>query len=222
MSGPSDVVRQFLRVQFNLARRPLQLIESQVVVRYLPADTSARRSYERMLGALDGFAGRSLGDGAALDRSRALEARDQAVVAAEKLEAQATRLGEQAQGKADDEVAATRRRSEATRTTARKVTGTRAQATKDRQQASAQADRQAAAAKAAVDARATARRRNTEEARRSTQEGIAEREARATAPAKETLERAADTKKAATQQKADADRLGELSNAEKEQRRNST
>ena len=92
-----------LRVQYTIARYPLQLIEAQLGT-WLPSQAPVRLIYERGFGLLDRTAGRVLGDGDLERRGAALIERSGALARAEKLDAQAARI----ESRAEDELASKR------------------------------------------------------------------------------------------------------------------
>ena len=86
-----------LRLQYRLARLPLQLIEDRVMTR-LDAETPARLFYERSLGTLDAAVGSVLGDVNLQASGTALVDRSDALARAARLDAAAEAKRE----KADD------------------------------------------------------------------------------------------------------------------------
>ena len=60
-----------LRIQYRIARIPLQLIETNVVVK-MDAESPARLAYEHTLGSLDRAVGNLLGDRSLADRGETL------------------------------------------------------------------------------------------------------------------------------------------------------
>lgn len=84
-----------LRVQYKIARFPLQLIEDRVVSR-LDSEAPARLLYERSLGVLDATVGGLLGDPAIEKRGSALTERSEKLGRAAQLEEEATRKRQQA------------------------------------------------------------------------------------------------------------------------------
>ena len=82
----TEVPFAVLRVQYQIARFPLLLIEQQMAT-WLPAEAPARLFYERSLGALDTTVGSLLGDPELQNRGAALVERSDAVGHAAHLDA---------------------------------------------------------------------------------------------------------------------------------------
>lgn len=209
-----------LRVQYTIARYPLQVIEAQLGAR-LPSQARVRLIYERGCGLLDRTAGRVLGDGDLERRGAALLDRSGAVARAEKLDAQAARIA----SRAEDELASTRedsRRQEhaalAEQQHAREDAGRQAQERKDT--ARRQAQQQEKAAKDHADEVAAHRVQAAETTRRSAQSRIRDAENQSAAPAHAELADAADARKHAATKHATADRLEELADTTRADRRN--
>ena len=84
----ADLSRSVLRVQYQIARFPLQLIEEQLVTR-LDSEAPLRLFYERSLGALDAVAGNVLGVPALARRGATKIARSDKLMRAADLDAEA-------------------------------------------------------------------------------------------------------------------------------------
>ena len=99
----TDVPFAALRLQYQLARIPLQLIEAQMAA-WMGSEAPPRLFYERWLGGLDATVGNLLGDPKLEERSAALIDGSDALDRAAQLDATAT----QKQAQADDELKAKR------------------------------------------------------------------------------------------------------------------
>ena len=99
----TDVPFAALRLQYQLARIPLQLIEAQMAA-WMGSEAPPRLFYERWLGGLDATVGNLLGDPKLEERSAALIDGSDALDRAAQLDATAT----QQQAQADDELKAKR------------------------------------------------------------------------------------------------------------------
>ena len=108
-----DAPLAVLRIQYRIARLPLQIIEERVVAR-MGSETPARLLYERSLGMLDAAVGNALGDTRLEERGRALAERSDALSRASRLDATADEV--RRESNADLRAKATRRsRSSETR-----------------------------------------------------------------------------------------------------------
>ena len=99
----TDVPFAVLRLQYQLARIPLQLIEAQMAA-WMGSEAPPRLFYERWLGGLDATVGNLLGDPKLEERGAALIDGSDALDRAAQLDATAT----QKQAQADDELKAKR------------------------------------------------------------------------------------------------------------------
>ncbi len=99
----TDVPFAVLRLQYQLARIPLQLIEAQMAA-WMGSEAPPRLFYERWLGGLDATVGNLLGDPKLEERGAALIDGSDALDRAAQLDATATQKHEQA----DDELKAKR------------------------------------------------------------------------------------------------------------------
>ena len=213
----TDFPLSVLRFQYQMARVPFQVMEEQFVARMDP-QAPARLFYERWLGALDTAAGMVLGDPELKQRGAALAERSDAPGRVAQLDATATR-----QQQAADELKSKRDQakqglSHARATKQRKVTAAR-NAAKDRKGTAAGAGaKRSAAAKQQAD-EVAAQRINAAEA--ATPEGQATSRAgeeNATKVAESDLNAAQPTRSDAETQRAQADQVENLADAEKQKR----
>ena len=207
-----------LRFQYQMARVPFQVMEEQFVARMDP-QAPARLFYERWLGALDAAAGMVLGDPELKQRGAALAERSDALGRAAQLDATATRQQEQA----DDELKTRRDQAKqdlnhARATKQRKVTATR-NAAKDRKDTAAEAGaKRSAVAKPQADEVAAQRISAAEAANRKEQTKSRAGEENATKVAESDLNAAQPTRSDAATQRAQADQVENLADAEKQKR----
>ena len=208
-----------LRFQYQIARLPLQLIEDQVVAR-LRSEGPARLLYERSFGALDATVGKLLGDPQLEKRGAALVERSNALSKAAKLDATATRNREQA----DAKLAATHDQvvtdiNEARDATRRRAVQARTNAEQRKRAADEAAEKRTVAAKKQADEAAAQRNKAAETVKRQEEAKIGAAEARATKAAESKLDDAQAKRSEAASKRAQADRVEELANIEKQKRR---
>ncbi|MBJ7353113.1 MAG: hypothetical protein JHD12_21505, partial [Rhodococcus sp.] len=125
-----------LRIQYKIARIPLQLIETNVVEK-MNAESPARLVYEHTLGSLDRAVGNLLGDKSLADRGETL-------VDSTENRAEAARLDAEARAKkaaADDELKVARETAEKDR---RAADAAAQEAARDARQEAEQRKREAA------------------------------------------------------------------------------
>ena len=208
-----------LRFQYQIARLPLQLIEDQVVAR-LRSEGPARLLYERSFGALDATVGKLLGDPQLEKRGAALVERSNALGKAAKLDATATRNREQADAKLEathDEVVADI--NEARDATRRRAVQARTNAEQRKRAADEAAEKRTVAAKKQADEAAAQRNKAAETVKRQEEAKIGAAEARATKAAESKLDDAQAKRSEAARKRAQANRVEELANIEKQKRR---
>ena len=208
-----------LRFQYQIARLPLQLIEDQVAAR-LRSEAPARLLYERSFGALDATVGKLLGDPQLEKRGAALVERSNALGKAAKLDATATRNREQA----DAKLAATHDQvvtdiNEARDATRRRAVQARTNAEQRKRAADEAAEKRTVAAKKQADEAAAQRNKAAETVKRQEEAKIGAAEARATKAAESKLDDAQAKRSEAASRRAQADRVEELANIEKQKRR---
>jgi hypothetical protein len=207
-----------LRFQYQLARLPLQLIEDRVVVK-MGAESPARLFYERSLGMLDATVGHALGDAALAKRGSALAERSDALGRAARLDAAATQKEE----KADAELQAKRDKviedqEEAREAKQSGIEEARQQAEQRKQDVQEAAAKRTATAKKQVDDVAAQRKNSIDEAKSGAQDRIRAAERRSAASAKAKLDDAQAKQNEAKTRRAQADRIEQLADGEKEKR----
>ena len=208
-----------LRFQYQIARLPLQLIEDQVAAR-LRSEAPARLLYERSFGALDATVGKLLGDPQLEKRGAALVERSNSLSKAAKLDATATRNREQADAKlaaTHDEVVTDL--NEARDAAERQAVEARTNAEQRKRAADEAAEKRAVAAKTQADEAAAQRKKIAETVRYQEEAKIGAAEQRATKAAESKLDDAQAKRGEAARKRAQADRVEELANIEKQKRR---
>jgi hypothetical protein len=91
----TDIPRAVLRLQYRIARAPMQLIEDRVMAR-MASESQARLFYERSMGTIDAAVGNALGDSELKRRGTELAVRSNALSRAASLDAEAAAQSERA------------------------------------------------------------------------------------------------------------------------------
>jgi hypothetical protein len=208
-----------LRFQYQIARLPLQLIEDQVAAR-LRSEGPARLLYERSFGALDATVGKLLGDPQLEKRGAALVERSNALSKAAKIDATATLNRQQA----DAKLAATHDQvvtdiNEARDAAEQQAVEARTKAEQRKRAADETAEKRTVAAKKQADEAAAQRNKAAQAAKRQQEAKIGAAEQRATKAAESKLDDAQAKRSEAASRRAQADRVEELANIEKQKRR---
>ena len=213
------IPRAVLRMQYRIARAPLQLLEERVVAR-LDAEAPARVFYERSFGAVDAAVGKILGDGELAKRGGALARRGAELAEAARLDAVVGAKKKQAHDDLNAQRdAAGSAAKDAIDTTVQEIDDARAQSDEQKQEAVRTAAKRTTAAKGHAD-EAAARKTDKVEATTSEEvKRVTAAEESATAVADAELRDAADKRSTATAKRAHADQVEELADAEREARR---
>ncbi|MDT7537007.1 MAG: hypothetical protein QOI82_592 [Actinomycetota bacterium] len=206
-------------LEYRALRLPATLLEKQAA-RFLAEDSAVRLGFEKALGTLDEKAGSLLGNETIAGRGHALRRRSEILGKAVKLESKAEARKQAAAAKLEaGKKAAEQTREQAKRTAREGVQQTlrNEQAEKKKADQEAKARLQAETERVAAEARAKAQ---TVEAQLDAQERRIDETTKArTAAPKAQLSNAVAEKKAAESERAKADRLAKLADAEKESRR---
>lgn len=218
----TDLPFAVLRLQYRLARTPLQLLERGVLSR-MHAEAPPRLFIERALGAVDAAAGSML-------RDTDLEASGLSRIEKAAVLGEASRLDDLAAAQkqqAADELAERRERAanapaEAREETRERITEARLTAEERKQQAARDAAVRAEEAKKLVDSAAEQKVAAVEKTRQSAEKRSKAVEETKVSAAEEELDDAADKRRAAGGARRRAERLDELSDVEKEKRQAST
>jgi hypothetical protein len=215
----TDVPFAVLRFQYQLARLPLQLIEDRVVAR-MGSEAPARLFYERSLGLLDTTVGNALGAPELEQRGAALIERSDELRRAARLDAAATENIKQAGAnlKATREKAA--QESEDARAEKERDVQAAREESQDRKRTAVEtAERRIAAGRKQADEVGAQRKGAVEAAKREEEAEIRAAEETSTAVADARVNDAQEKRREAAKKAAQADRVEELADAEKEQRR---
>jgi len=210
---------QVLRLQYRLARFPLQFIEDRWIAR-LDAEAPARLIYERSLGGLDAAVGGVLGDSTLRKRGAVLARRSEIRGEAAVRSMAAARQRQQAGAQLEDSLeAAADDRAEAVTAKQDAVADARERAQQRKRQAAEDADKRIAQAAKASRAEAERKREAAEAAEQQRLQRINKAEAKSAAAAKAALEDARDKRAAAAAKREQAEQVDVLADAEKRNRR---
>lgn len=207
-----------LRMNYRIARFPLQLIDDRMVSR-LDEEAPGRLLYERSLGALDASIGGMLRDSEVQERGIALRERSDALARAAQLDA----VAEQELKRADDNLQSVHKDAvadvqEAKDAEQRRIGAARDSAQQRKNSAVQRAQKRTAAEARKADELAARRKESAEAARREEQAKIRATEQKATAAAKAKLDDAQAGRNGAAQKRDRAEKLDELADSEKRNR----
>jgi hypothetical protein len=215
----ADLSRSVLRVQYQIARFPLQLIEEQLVTR-LDSEAPLRLFYERSLGALDAVAGNVLGVPALARRGATKIARSDELRRAADLDAEADATIAQAESELKDARGAATQVVEDARAEKARVAKQAQDTAEERKRAAREtADKRANAAEKQADEAAAQRKGAADAAKRVEHAVIRADQKLAEADAQAKLDDAQDNRSVAARKRAEADRLEDLADEEKAKRR---
>ena len=215
----STMISTLIALPYELARLPVVIVDKNLSDR-LPESSGPRVGLDRAIGAADKLAGTLLGNRAIARRGADRIERSVKLVTAARLEHEGEARREQAQQAA----VAGRRQSAAKRRAAqrRAATGLAAAATAEargKQEAKAKAAATAAANKAAADQRAADRAGKVEERRERAVSAAEAKKQGTQRGVEDDLADARTTKRTAAARRSDADRLGDLTTAKKQVRK---
>lgn len=213
------IPKAVLKFQYQVARVPLQLIDDRFVAR-MDDEAPARLFYERSLGMLDTAVGTALGDRELQKRGATLVERSDALRRAAELDAAADENVKQA----GRELKVTREKAlqdkqkafEETEAEARQA---RTEAQQRKRAAVENAEQKIVEDKKRADEIAQQRKKNVETAKRREEEQIDAAERAAAKVASVKMADAQDKRIDAATTRAQADKIDDLADAEKEKRR---
>jgi hypothetical protein len=214
----TDVPLAVLRFQYQVARLSLSFIEQQVVARMDP-EAPVRLLYERSLGMLDSTVGSALDAPDVEQRGAALIERSDALRRAAQLDATATANIEDADSELKDtRKKATREQNKAHAEKERELKDARADAQDRKRAAVDSAEKRIGAGKRQADEVAAQREKVADQVKREEQARIRAAEQSATAVADAELKDAQQKRNVAATERAQADRIETLADAEKKRR----
>lgn len=212
------IPKAVLKFQYQVARVPLQMIDDRFVAR-MNDEAPARLFYERSLGMLDTVVGTALGDPELQKRGATLVERSDALRRAAELDAAADENIKQA----GRELKVTREKAlqdkqkafEETEAEARQA---RTEAQQRKRAAVEDAEKKIVESKKTADQIAEQRKKNVETAKRREEEQIEAAERSAAKAASVKMADAQDKRVDATVTRAQADKIEDLADAEKDKR----
>jgi hypothetical protein len=213
------MISTLIALPYEIARLPL-VVADQRLSRRLPETSATRVTLDRAIGSADRLAGAVL-------RSRAIAERG-----ADRIERLDDLL---AASRLEQEASARREKARETENTGRQEAARKRQAAQDRaasgldeadavearakQDAAAKAAKTAASRKRAADKRAATRKATVEQRKAGAESSAEAKKQAAQRKARTELDDARETKQAATEARAHAERLGELTDVKKDQRK---
>jgi hypothetical protein len=215
----AELARAVSRVQFQIVRFPLQLIEEHLVTR-LDSKAPLRLLYERSLGVLDAAAGNVLGVPALAQQGVTKIQHSDTLMRAADLDAAANATIAQADSELKDaRRAATQAEQDAHAEKARKAKQARDTAEERKRAARETADQRAGDAKKQADETAARRKGAADAAKQKEHAVIRAGEKAAEVDARAKLDEAQDNHGVAARKRADADRFEDLADEKKAKRR---
>ena len=212
------MIRTLITLPYELARFPLTAVDKALSGR-LPETSAPRVTLDRALGSADKLAGALLGNDGVSQRGVERLDRSEKLLTAARLEQEAQeRRQEAAETATSGRQTAARKRQEAQDRASSGLVEADAAEASGKQQAKARAARTAAAKKTAADQRA-AKHTATVDQRKGRVVSAAEAEKKRTQRAAEAeLSDARETKQSASEARADAERLSDLTQVKKQER----
>jgi hypothetical protein len=213
------MISTLIALPYEVARLPLTIADNGLVQR-LPETSGTRVTLDRAIGSADKLAGALLGNRGIAQRGADRIERSEKLLTAARLEQEAAARREQARDTAAaGRRKATRKRKAAQDRAASGLDEADAAEARGKQQAKAKAAKAASAKKAAADRRAASRTATVEQ-RKGRVDSVAEaRKRSAQRKAKAELDDARKTKQSATEARSDAERLKDLTEAKKQERK---
>jgi hypothetical protein len=213
------VPRTAAALEYKVLRLPATVVETQLVARFLDEESRVRLAYEKALGNVDAAVGRLLDDEALTRRGTALSRRAEVLENAVALEEKAA----QRKAEADEALRAQKAQAADQRRTAEKEKAAEArrvreQAAAEKRRVKEQAAAQEKAAAQEISANAEAQLRAERDRLAQAEQQIEQRVAERTAAPKAQLDRAVELQGEADDERAQAERLAQLADAERESR----
>jgi hypothetical protein len=212
------MISTLITVPYELARLPLVVVDNSLSG--LPETSGPRVALDRVIGSADKLAGALLGNHDIAQRGADRIERTDKLLTAARLEQEAATRREQAR----DTAAAGRREAAQKRKTAQEraaagLDEADAAEARGKQEAKARAVKTAAARKAAADKRAANRTDTVEQRKRRVESAAQAKRQSAQREAKAELDDARNSEQSAEEARADAERLSNLTEARKQDRK---
>lgn len=213
------MISNLIALPYRLARTPLVLMDSTLSQR-LPEASFPRVTLDRVIGSSDKFAGTLLGDPDLAGRGADRIERADALRKAGKLEHQAETYREQAEEKiADGRDEAARKREAAENRLSESLDEADAAEARGKREARATATKAAAAKKATADQKAASRSTTIEQRRQRADTAVEAKKKAAQREAKAKIDDARKADQSAAESRTDAERLNDLTEVKKQQRK---
>lgn len=213
------MIKQLIALPYEISRLPLALAEDSLAKR-LPEDSGPRVGLERAIGTADKLAGAVLRNPEIAKRGADRLDQSQKLATAARLEREAERRHEQARQTAHEgHQEAKQMRADAQERAVKGLEEADVTEARAKQQAKERAQKAAAMKKAAATQKARTKKTAAESREKAKTAAAEAKKKTAQKKAKAELEDARESKQAADAARADADRLEELTEAKKQQRR---
>lgn len=213
------MINTLIALPYELARLPLTVVDKTLAGRM--DETSAPRvTFDRAIGSADKLAGALLSNRRLSQRGATRLERSDKLVTAFGLEQQAeVRRAEAAQKLESGRDEAARKRQQAKSKAASGLVEADAAEARAKQEAKAKATRSAAAKKAAANKRAATKTATAKQRRTNATRAAEAKKTAAQRSSKDELKDAGETKQSAAEARADAERLSDLADAKKQERK---
>lgn len=213
------MINTLIALPYELARLPLTVVDKTVAGRM--DETSAPRvTFDRAIGSADKLAGALLSNRRLSQRGATRLERSDKLVTAFGLEQQAeVRRAEAAQKLESGRDEAARKRQQAKSKAASGLVEADAAEARAKQEAKAKATRSAAAKKAAANKRAATKTATAKQRKTNATRAAEAKKTAAQRSSKDELKDARETKQSAAEARADAERLSDLADAKKQERK---
>lgn len=213
------MISTVIALPYEFARLPLTVVDKTLAGR-LAETSTPRATLDRAIGSADKLAGGLLGNSDIAQRGVERIERSHKLLTAARLELEAeARLGQASQTAASGRQEATRKRQEAKDRASSGLVEADAAEARGKQEAKARAARTASAKKAAADQRAASRTATVERRKGRLDSAAEAKKTSAQRSAKAELDDARETKQSAAEARADAQRLSDLTEAKKRERK---
>lgn len=213
------MINTLIALPYELARLPLTVVDKTLAGRM--GETSAPRvTFDRAIGSADKLAGAILSNRNLAQRGAKRLERSDKLVTAVRLEQEAeVSRAKAAQRLASGRAEAARKRQQAKDKAASGLAEADAAEARAKQEAKTKATRSAAAKKAAADKRAATKTATAKQRKANATRAAEAKKTAAQRSSKDELKDARETEQSAAEARADADRLSDLADAKKQERK---
>ncbi len=213
------MISALITLPYELARLPLVIVDNRLSNR-LPETSGPRVALDRAIGSADKLAGTLLGNRDIAKRGADRIERSDKLLSAARLEQEAATRREQArETAADGRQEAAQKRKAAQDRAASGIEEADAAEARGKQEAKAKAVKTASAKKQAADQRAASRTATVKKRQGRAETAAEAKKQAAQRKAKAELDDARETKQSAAEARADAERLSDLTEAKKQERK---